>query len=235
MITLQSIVTNRLEELGRGPGTAERIGGLGKNYISDIVRGEKEDVRASYLPRLALALDWSVEDLRARLATIEPRAGSGPMPAAAAASAVTPLVEVDPRRLEGLPVDVPVVGVAAASVAGAFIVDGVIDRVRRPPGLLHAKNVYALYVRGESMIPRFRPGELIFVSPDRPPGSGDDVVIQTRNHSGAGLESWLKEYVRSEGARVYTRQLNPASTIEFAAEQVVGIHRVLTMRELFGA
>lgn len=227
MTTLQTIVAERLREISRGPGTAERIGGLGKNYVSDIVRGEKSDVRTAFLPKLAKALDWTLEELRAKLVSI---AGDGADPEPALR-----VVEVDPRQLDTMPVDVPVVGVAAASVAGAFVVDGVIDRVRRPPGLMHAKNVYALYVRGESMSPRYRPGELIFVSPDRPPASGDDVVIQTRNHPGAALESWLKEYVRSDGAKIHARQLNPPSAVEFTADQVVDVHRVLTMRELFGA
>lgn len=227
MTTLQTIVAERLREIGRGPGTAERIGGLGKNYVSDIVRGEKHDVRTAFLPKLAKALDWTLDELRGKLASIS---GDGVSPEPALR-----VVEVDPRQLDAMPVDVPVVGVAAASVAGAFVVDGVIDRVRRPPGLMHAKNVYALYVRGESMSPRYRPGELIFVSPDRPPASGDDVVIQTRNHPGAALESWLKEYVRSDGTKIHVRQLNPGKDVEFPIDQVVDVHRVLTMRELFGA
>lgn len=224
--TLQTVVVARLAQLRRGPGVAERIGGLGKNYVSDIVRGGKVDVRTAYLPRLAKALDWSVDELRMHLESKEDHRKTGDGDG---------LVEIDRKRLEDLPVDIPVVGVAAASIAGAFVVDGEIDRVRRPPGLAHAKNVYALYVRGESMSPRYRPGDLIFISPDRPPGNGDDVVIQTRNHPGAGIESWLKEYVRSDGTKVVARQLNPASTIEFSSDQVVDIHRVLTMRELFGA
>jgi phage repressor protein C with HTH and peptisase S24 domain len=221
MKTLQEIVTARLDEIGRGPGTAERIGGLGKNYVSDIVRGEKRDVRSSYLPRLAKALDWTAEELRAQIAGTQPTHVA--------------MMEIDATAIERLPLDIPVLGVAAASVAGAFVVDGEIDRVRRPPGLTHAKNVYALYVRGDSMSPRYRPGELIFVSPDRPAGAGDDVVVQTRNHPGAPLESWLKEYVRSDGSTVHTRQLNPPGAVDFRADQVVAVHRVLTMREMFGA
>ncbi len=227
MSTLQHLVIERLREIGRGPGTAERIGGLGKNYVSDIVRGEKQDVRSAYLPRLAKALDWTIDEIRARMAGLN----SDVTPHIAGRS----VTEIDPHLLETLPIDVPVVGVAAASVAGAFIVDGIIDRVRRPPGLIHAKNIYALYVRGESMVPRFRPGELIFVSPDRPPAAGDDVVIQTKNHEGAQIESWLKEYIRSDGSRFITKQLNPSGTIEFISSQVVGVHRVLTTREMFGA
>lgn len=221
MKTLQEIVAARLAEINRGPGTAERIGGLGKNYVSDIVRGEKRDVRSAYLPRLAKALDWTPEELRHQIG--------------AQSNAPGAMTEVDASSFERLPLDVPVLGVAAASVAGAFVVDGEIDRVRRPPGLTHAKNVYALYVRGDSMSPRYRPGELIFVSPDRPAGAGDDVVVQTRNHPGAPLESWLKEYVRSDGATIHARQLNPPAAVDFKSDHVVAVHRVLTMRELFGS
>lgn len=130
---------------------------------------------------------------------------------------------------------VPVLGTAAASVAGGFALDGVVEWVRRPPGLIGAPNAYALWVAGDSMSPRHRPGDLVFVSPDRPPRLGDDVVVQTRDHAGAPTIAWLKTLARTSGETLAFQQLHPEATIDWSREVVVAVHRVLTMREIVGA
>lgn len=84
------------------------------------------------------------------------------------------------------------------------------------------------------MSPRYRSGDLIFVSPDRPPRAGDDVIIRTQNHDGAAPENWLKELDQATPENIVVRQLSPASKIEFRRATVLAVHRVLTMRELFG-
>jgi phage repressor protein C with HTH and peptisase S24 domain len=223
MSDLQKIVIGRLAEIGRGPGTAERLGGLKKNYISDITRGHKRDVRAANLPALARALDWTVEDLRA--AGVE----TAPSP-----STVVPADDVTIPLIATLPKDLPVRGVAAGAIVGAFSIDGIIDWVRRPPGLSHTTNAYALYVAGTSMIPKFEPGDLIFVNPDRPAGPGDPVIIQTRRYPGDDIQAWVKILVRVTHDTVTVRQLNPESTIDHRRDQVVGIHRVVRTSEMFG-
>lgn len=42
-------------------------------------------------------------------------------------------------------------------------------------------NAYALRVRGDSMQPRIRPGEIIVVEPNRSPEPGDDVLVKCRD------------------------------------------------------
>lgn len=222
MATLQEIVSARLAELKIGPGTAERIGGLGKNYVSDIVRGQKTDVRQAFMPRLAKALDWTQDELRLRLAGAE-----GPAPT---------VVPADVPRVDAhdLPKDVPVRGIAAGAVVGAFTIDGTIDWVRRPPALSHTTNAYALYVAGTSMSPKYEPGDLVFVNPDRPAAAGDTVIIQTRNYDGDVVQAWIKILVRITADKVTVRQLNPDSTIDHSRDSVKYIHRVMKTAELFG-
>lgn len=149
-------------------------------------------------------------------------------------SEVEPIeVSFDPARL---PLDIPVLGTAAASGTehGAFTIDGQIDVVRRPPGLAGARNVYALFVGGFSMVPRYRPGDLILVSADRPATSGDDVIIQTQNYEGAPVRAWIKELVKRTETEIVVRQLNPESTVTFAIAQVIALHRVIPLREMLG-
>lgn len=131
--------------------------------------------------------------------------------------------------------DIPVYGTAAGSVLGAIALSNdAIEWLPRPPGLRGARDVYALYVVGSSMEPRWRPGDIIFVHPHRPVRRGDHVVIQIRNHDGAETQSWVKEFLRTApNGDTVARQYNPVAEVTFARGTVKAIHRVLTMNELF--
>lgn len=80
--------------------------------------------------------------------------------------------------------DVPIIGFAIATPD----LDGFFDDQSYPVG--HGEgyiawptrdpNAYALRVKGDSMQPRIRPGELIIVEPNVQVNPGDDVVVRTR-------------------------------------------------------
>lgn len=125
-------------------------------------------------------------------------------------------------------------GVTVGGDDSFFYFGDVIDQVRRPPGIRNAKNVAALNVAGESMSPRFKSGELIYVQ-QRLAVPGDDVVVELYpEHEGDAPKAFLKELVRRTGLRVYCKQHNPAADIEFDAGEVRTIWRVLTTRDLLG-
>lgn len=135
-----------------------------------------------------------------------------------------------------MPLDVPVMGTAAGShLRGSFQLEGgIIDYVRRPPGLMTAKDIYALFVEGTSMEPQFHPGDLIYVSPHRPAKAGDIVVVQSRNGEHSPDEATLGIFRRTTERAVIVSKHNPKADIELARPTVKAIHRVLTMNELFG-
>lgn len=134
-----------------------------------------------------------------------------------------------------MPRDLPVLGTAAGSKSGAFQLENVIiDYVRRPPALMGAADVYAIYVVGDSMEPMIMAGELRFVHPHRPVHIGDVVVLQARNGEEAPIQAYIKRLVRRTKDKLVLRQLNPETTLEFRADAVVAIHKVLTMNDLFG-
>lgn len=125
-------------------------------------------------------------------------------------------------------------GVTVGGDDSFFYFGDVIDQVRRPPGLRNAKNVAALNVAGESMVPRFEPGELIYVQL-REPAPGDDVVVELYpENEGDAPKSFLKKLVRKTGLRLECRQHNPAAPIEFDRGEVKHLWRVLTLRDLLG-
>lgn len=131
--------------------------------------------------------------------------------------------------------DVPVYGTAAGSAKGAFqLEDAVIDRVRRPPGLVGAADVYAIYVMGDSMEPMIAAGELRFVHPHRPVQVGDVVILQVRDGKNEPIQAYIKKLVRRANGKVVLQQFNPERQLTFDARSVVAIHKVLTMNDLFG-
>ena len=136
--------------------------------------------------------------------------------------------------------DVPVRGTVVGGDDGDFAFNGdVVDHVRRPPGLAGAASVFALYVHGDSMSPRFESGDLVFINPSRPPTPGCDVVVEmapgTGDTSGA---CYIKRLLRRTADKVVLRQFNPPpgqkQDFEVDRRQVRNLWRVLSAAELLG-
>lgn len=73
----------------------------------------------------------------------------------------------------------------------------------RPSG--SSDKTFVLRVVGESMCPDYPPGRLIFVDPERPPESGDD-VIAVMTDSG---ESTFKRFIEEPGSGRMLKAINP--------------------------
>ncbi|MBT3170595.1 MAG: hypothetical protein HOM52_11210 [Rhodospirillaceae bacterium] len=128
---------------------------------------------------------------------------------------------------------IPVRGTAQGGPQGAFVLTGDdIDYVRCPQRLATAQGTYALFIEGDSMSPRYEPGELIFVSPRRPARVGDDVVIVLNDGSGEQT-AYIKRLVRQGGEVVVVEQFNPSKEIRFPAAEIETIHLVLRMADLY--
>ncbi|MDB5617059.1 S24 family peptidase [Tardiphaga sp.] len=183
-------------------------------------------------------------------AAADPTAGTGGFLAAAQAeaSSAPPVIRpAGPEPTEVEPADnaptlsqlgdfdVEVRGISVGGSDDEFYFNGeVIDHIRRPPGIKRAKNVFALNVSGDSMMPRYEPGEPIYVQRANP-AVGDYVVVELypedEGHAG---KSFLKQLVRRTGRRVTCSQFNPPKEVEFDAGEVKEIFRVLKPRELLG-
>jgi phage repressor protein C with HTH and peptisase S24 domain len=102
----------------------------------------------------------------------------------------------------------------------------VLDYLARPPSLASDPDAYAVTVVGDSMAPRFEPGERAFVSPRSSVGIGDDVVVQLKGEDDRVTMVLIKRLVRRGGTTVELAQFNPAMTFAVPAAQVAAIHRV---------
>lgn len=136
-----------------------------------------------------------------------------------------------PKSIEAR--SLPVFGLAAGAVAGEHqMSDGPIDEIPAPPGLAHVVGAYALLVHGESMMPRYYPRDRLYINPHQAVVAGDHVVIQTRNHDGDIVTTWVKRYDGTDGDEVLAWQYNPPAKIRFKKKHVLYIHRVLPINEL---
>lgn len=124
---------------------------------------------------------------------------------------------------------IPVLGEAAGGSDGRYWFNGnPIDYVACPPSLDGVPGAYAIYVDGESMAPRYRPGEVVWVHPHKPARRGDDVIIQIRpKEDGEPPYGYIKEYVGWSGNRLTLRQHNPESQLTFDRDEVVSVHPIV--------
>ena len=129
---------------------------------------------------------------------------------------------------------VPVLGFAAGSITGFNIIrDEPIDYVKRPPALENVVDGYALFIRGSSMEPIYPENELVFVHPHKVPTKGDFVIIQQSSTNGEPV-AFIKRLAGKNDTYLIATQLNPPLTIQYKAETIIAVHKVLTTSEMFG-
>lgn len=158
------------------------------------------------------------------------------------------------RAGQGIPLDLPVYGTAegAAEPVGtngetilaesmAYIGDGAVEHRSRPPGLMGRRDVYGLYIVGDSMEPRTYSGELEIFDPARPPVIGDFVAIYLRTaRSEEGIDQDGEMTVRVLYKRLLKRgtnyieleQYNPALIFRIPTAHVAKMHRAMRKDEL---
>lgn len=134
-----------------------------------------------------------------------------------------------------MPKDVPVLGTAArGSDADFTIMNGdAVDWVRRPPRFAGRKDIFALWVRSDTMARWRSSGDLVYCEAVRAPRNGDHVMIEmeptgTDEHRPA----YLKKLVSSDGPNYTVEQYNPPKTFKIAKDQVRAVFRVIDFAEL---
>ena len=137
---------------------------------------------------------------------------------------------VNPRSV------VEVLGVARGGENGWFELNGqVIDRVPLPPGISSADLIFALYISGDSMWPRYEDGDLVYIHRDRPAVNGVDVVVELHPaNDGEAGRCFIKRLVKRTATHLVLRQHNPTRDIEIALPTVARVFRILTSSGLMG-
>lgn len=150
-----------------------------------------------------------------------------------------------------LPRDIPVFGTAEGAAtpvdedgntvltdAMTMDQDEVVEYRLRPSSLIGKRNIYALYVIGDSMAPWKEAGELIYVDGNRAPAINDYVVVQCRNgfveHADEHriVRTMVKRLVRRSSSWVELQQYNPPQTFRIETDSIAKIQRVMRLDEL---
>lgn len=115
----------------------------------------------------------------------------------------------------------------------SFDPDHTVRLIERPPALKGAKDIYAIYFQGESMLPRYEPGEVALIDPTRPAGPGDYVLVQLNNGTEDDVTSVLvKRLVSANSKTVALRQLNPDITFNVPRRRIARMHRIMPQIDL---
>lgn len=230
--TMKDRIRQRLDELGLSVRGAALKGGGTASMIRNVLTGGTTNPRGDTLTKIARGLEvseqWLLTGVEADPQSAEPAPGR---------AGEVRLAAVPIPSASQLPRDVPVMGTVAGSEIGkgSFqITPDVIDYVRRPFALMGAKDVYALYVEGESMIPRFEPGDLVFVHPHRKAKPGDYVVVQEPDSNNGEPRGFIKRLVAITTKLIRTEQFNPKSNIDFVIRPGTTVHKVMTDGDLYG-
>lgn len=114
----------------------------------------------------------------------------------------------------------------------------ILDYLSRPASLAEDPDAYAVEIVGESMMPRFEPGERVYVSPKSTVRPGDDVIVQLVDPKAEGdvadavTDVLIKRFVRRTANMVELRQFNPDQSFDVPLDRIariggkLAIHRV---------
>lgn len=201
--------------------------GLDPSRVTEIVKGERR-VKLTEIKPMAEYLDLPEVDITSRLTGAEMPMANEAIPA--------PFAPPIPSNAE-MPRDVPVMGTAQGGDAdGDFEMNGqIVDYVRRPPRLAGRRDVFCIYLQGESMIPWREPSQMVYVETLRQPRPSDYVVIELRaTQDGGARPALVKRLLAVTPTKVRLLQYNPRKEIEIDRRRILNMRRVIDWDELMG-
>ncbi|CAO4171141.1 LexA family transcriptional regulator [Methylorubrum extorquens] len=143
---------------------------------------------------------------------------------------------IDTSLFKG-PRNVPVYGTGSGGDGGDFSFNGqLIDHAPRPPGIANRKDVYVVYLVGDSISPAYEDGTPIYVDPHRRPQPRDYVVVELRGkREDEPGPAFVKRLVARGAGKLKLEQHNPSGPLDPIDESdVVRVHRVIPWPELIG-
>lgn len=126
------------------------------------------------------------------------------------------------------PVRIPVLGIAVGGDDGMFELNGTVHAwIDGPTSLAGVDGAYAVYMRGESMEPKYTAGQELFVHPHIPVRPGSYVVVQLTDGT-----AMVKRYLRKDEHGIVIEQLNPRAEVALSSESVASVHLIVSANEL---
>jgi hypothetical protein len=110
-----------------------------------------------------------------------------------------------------------------------------IDRIRRPAQFDDNREIYGLYVEGDSMSPRYEDGATVLVNPRAQVRVGDYVVVQLLADSGGDDPIWgglIKRLHRKTADYIELEQFCPPLVFRLPRTLVSAVHRIVPYEDL---
>ena len=117
----------------------------------------------------------------------------------------------------------PVRGRAEGGRDGNFVIEEhPIDWTFRPADLQGVNDAFAVFVSGDSMLPKYKNGDLAYVHPTRSVVKHRYVLVETTEHKG-----FIKQFVSWQDDMLVVRQFNPEQEIQLPRDQVLRMMLVI--------
>ncbi len=206
---------NAIRELRTAKGlTGEQLAelvGTSQQQVQRLEAGARR-LTHDWAERIARALKVDIADVLREPAGIGQTPQVAPVPPGMSGSgsvgpwevAPAPPPRAAPRGQGGRKPMIPVRSGRGGDGDDIMLEDEPVDYIPTPGNLADAKDAYAIYMVGDSMSPRYEPGEILHVNPHKPPRVGRFVVVYK-----AGGAVLVKQLVRLSPADVVLRSVNP--------------------------
>lgn len=209
-------IISELKKRGISQAVLARAIGLGPDKLSRSLKGKRR---------------FQVEEHRKILDFFQRHTSGAVNPELSHGLATEPL-KPEPLRRSELNLSgrmIPVYGQAVGGSDGRFLFNGSqVAEVVCIPALESVPGAYAIFVSGDSMVPRFKPGETVFVHPSKPPRHGADVVIQlVPEDEDSPPEGFIKEFVSHTAESLTVYQHNPPKTLKIPSDRVLSVHLIM--------
>jgi transcriptional regulator with XRE-family HTH domain len=102
-------------------------------------------------------------------------------------------------------------------------------QIPAPPQLEAVPGATAVYARGHAMEPRYFPGELVYLRPDKAPNPGDFVFVTFKAEGFAAPVGYVRQFLGEDRTQIRLRTLNPR------ADHVLSREVVMSMQTIVGS
>ena len=117
----------------------------------------------------------------------------------------------------------PVLGRAQGGNEGNLVIEeNPIDWTFRPADLQGVNDAFSVFVSGDSMLPKYKNGDLAYVHPDKALRKNRFVLVETHEHKG-----FIKQFVCWREDKLIVRQFNPAKDIVIEKKDILRVMLVI--------
>jgi transcriptional regulator with XRE-family HTH domain len=96
-----------------------------------------------------------------------------------------------------------------------------------PPQLEAVPNATTVYARGHAMEPRYFPGELVYLHPDKAPNPGDFVFVTFKAPGFAAPVGYIRQFLGADSTHIRLRTLNPRDDQLLPREGLIGLETIV--------